>query len=257
VVVPTYQEAANVVEAITRLRAAAPTVGVLVVDDASPDGTADVVDAAAPGLGDVWVLRRPAKAGLGSAYRDGFRWGIDHGFDVLVEMDADLSHDAAALASLLRPLDLGADLVIGSRYLPGGSIPAWSAHRRALSRWGNRYAAAMLRLGVLDATSGYRAFLAGALLDIDFERIRADGYGFQIETTYRLVRLGRRVVEVPISFVDRTEGTSKMSWRIVAEALVLVTGWGVRDRVVAALTGRTRRGTRALRTSRDRRRTTR
>jgi len=258
VVIPTYQEADNVVETITRLRAIVPAAGVLVVDDASPDSTADVVEAAAPDLGgEVWVLRRPAKAGLGSAYRDGFRWGIDHGFDVLVEMDADLSHDAAALPSLLRPLDLGADLVIGSRYLPGGSIPDWSAHRRALSRWGNRYADAMLRLGVVDATSGYRAFRAGALLDIGFERIRADGYGFQIETTYRLARKGRRVVEVPISFVDRTEGSSKMSWRIIVEALVLVTGWGVRDRLLAGVRGRTRRGTRALRRSRGQRRTTR
>lgn len=257
VVIPTYQEAANIREAITRLRVAVPTAAVLVVDDASPDGTADVVEAAAPQLGDVWVLRRPAKAGLGSAYRDGFRWGIDHGFEVLVEMDADLSHDASALPSLLRPLDLGADLVIGSRYLPGGSIPDWSAHRRALSQWGNRYASAVLRLGVSDATSGYRAFRAGALLDIRFERIRADGYGFQIETTYRLVRKGRRIVEVPISFVDRTEGTSKMSWRIIAEALVLVTGWGVRDRLVGGVRGRTRQRTRALRKRRDPRRTAR
>jgi dolichol-phosphate mannosyltransferase len=242
VVIPTYQEASNIERVLREVRQAAPEVEVLVVDDNSPDGTADEAERAGRALGSVNVLRRPRKSGLGSAYRDGFRWGIDRGFDVLVEMDADLSHEPRALPELLAPTDLGVDLVIGSRYIPGGSIPAWSAGRRALSTWGNRYAAAMLDLPVKDATSGYRAYRAEALEEIDFEKVRADGYGFQIETAYRMAKAGRKLAEVPIRFNDRTDGSSKMSRRIVVEALVLVTGWGVRDRLFR---GRRRRGTRA------------
>ena len=192
------------------------------------------------------MLRRPKPDGLGSAYRSGFRWGVDHGYEVLVEMDADLSHDPAALPSLLDAIDGGADLVIGSRYVPGGAIPTWSALRLGLSRWGNRYANAMLNLGVHDATSGYRAYRADALEAISFDRVRANGYGFQIETAYRMVQIGRKVKEVPIVFIDRVDGTSKMSSRIVVEALALVTGWGIRDRLRAIRVGvreRKRRGT--------------
>ncbi len=231
VVIPTYQEADNVAEVLRRVRAAEPTADILVVDDSSPDGTADLAEAVAAELGGIQVLRRPkAAGGLGSAYRAGFRRGIDAGYDVLVEMDADLSHDPAALPSLLAALE-NADLAIGSRYVPGGSIPSWGAARRALSRWGNRYADRLLRLGITDATSGYRAYQADALVEIGFERIRANGYGFQIETAYRIVRKGRKIAEVPITFIDRTAGTSKMNTRIIAEALALVTGWGLRDRV--------------------------
>ena len=157
VVLPTYDEASNIVEVLERLRAAVPEATVLVVDDASPDGTADLVESVAERLGPVSVMRRPAKSGLGSAYRDGFRQGLQEGFDVLVEMDSDLSHDPAALPSLLAAAADGAALALGSRYIPGGSIPDWSWHRRALSRWGNRYAAAVLGIDVNDATSGYRA----------------------------------------------------------------------------------------------------
>ena len=240
--IPTYQEAGNIVEVLRRVRAASRA-SVLVVDDNSPDGTADLAEAAAREVDSVAVLRQPGRGGLGGAYRAGFAWGLDRGFEAFVEMDADLSHDPAALPTLLEPLEQGADLVIGSRYVPGGSIPTWSFHRRALSRWGNRYTAALLGLGVVDATSGYRAYRADTLRDIDFYSVRADGYGFQIETAYRTCRRGRKVVEVPIEFADRTEGASKMSARIIVEALVLVTAWGLRDRARSALgrVGRARR----------------
>ncbi|MEL0141253.1 MAG: NUDIX domain-containing protein, partial [Acidimicrobiaceae bacterium] len=174
----------------------------------------------------------PAKSGLGSAYRDGFRHGLAAGYDVMVEMDSDLSHDPAALPSLLAAVADGAALALGSRYIPGGSIPDWSWHRRALSRWGNRYAAAVLGIDVNDATSGYRAYRAEALAKIDFHTVQADGYGFQVEMAYRVLTSGGRIVEVPISFTDRVRGESKMSSRIVVEALVLVTWWAIRDRIL-------------------------
>ncbi len=230
-ILPTYQEAENIAEVLRRLRAAVPAADVLVVDDSSPDGTADVAKAVAHEMGGVDVLVRPGKAGLGSAYRAGFREGIARGYDVLVEMDSDLSHDPRALPSLLAALDDGADLAIGSRYVPGGSIPRWSAGRRALSRWGNRYAAFMLRLAVHDATSGFRAYRATAVAGIDLDLVRADGYGFQIEMAHLVARAGGYVVERPIEFVERVRGTSKMSSRIVVEALALVTWWGIRTRV--------------------------
>ena len=232
VVLPTYQESANIADVLRRLRAAVPDAEVLVVDDNSPDGTADLAEAVGRELGAIDVLRRPGKAGLGSAYRAGFAVGMQRGHDVLIEMDADLSHDPSALPGLLRAIDTGADLAIGSRYIPGGSIPHWPFHRRALSRWGNRYAAAVLALDVHDATSGYRAYRADVLHKIDLDSVRADGYGFQIEMAYRVARLGGRVVEVPITFTDRVRGTSKMSSRIIVEALLLVTWWALRDRVL-------------------------
>jgi dolichol-phosphate mannosyltransferase len=216
------------------VRAALADATILVVDDGSPDGTADIAEALAGELGPIEVLRRPKKAGLGSAYRQGFRIGIDRGFEALVEMDSDLSHDPAALPSLLAPLDEEADigLVVGSRYIPGGSIPRWSWHRRKLSEWGNRYASLVLGLAVRDSTSGFRAYRADAVAKIDLEHIRADGYGFQIEMAYAIARSGWRVVERPIAFVDRVRGTSKMSSHIVVEALWLVTWWALRDRVL-------------------------
>jgi dolichol-phosphate mannosyltransferase len=232
VVLPTYEEAANIAEVLERLRAAAPDVEVLVVDDGSPDGTADLADAIGAELGQIEVMRRPGKAGLGSAYRAGFALGLERGFEALVEMDSDLSHDPAALPTLLDAVEHGADLAIGSRYIPGGSIPNWSWHRRALSRWGNRYAAAVLGLHVHDATSGYRAYSAVAMKSIDLAGVRADGYGFQIEMAYQVARTGGTVREVPISFTDRIRGASKMSGRIIVEALLLVTWWGVRDRLL-------------------------
>ena len=238
VVLPTYDEAANIEEVLRKLHAAVPDAHVLVVDDSSPDGTADIAEEVAGELTTpdgsplIEVMRRPAKSGLGSAYREGFRQGLINGFDVMVEMDSDLSHDPAALPTLLQAVEDGADLSIGSRYIPGGSIPDWSWHRRALSRWGNRYAAFVLGNDVADATSGYRAYRSSALAAVDFHAVRADGYGFQIEMAYRVLQTGGSVDEVPISFVDRIRGTSKMSGWIVVEALVLVTWWGIRDRVL-------------------------
>jgi len=232
VVLPTYQEAANIEEVLRRAHDAAPSLCFLVVDDSSPDGTADIAEQVGSEIGSVEVMRRSAKSGLGSAYRDGFRRGLAEGFDILIEMDSDLSHDPAALPSLISGIESGADLVIGSRYVPGGSIPDWTWHRRALSRWGNRYASRVLGIDVSDATSGYRAYRSELMAELDFHDVKADGYGFQIEMAYRVLGAGGRVTEVPIAFVDRTRGTSKMSSRIVVEALFLVTWWGIRDRLL-------------------------
>ena len=229
VVLPTYQEAENVEIILGRIRAAVPGAHVLVVDDGSPDGTADIAEKVGDQLGSIDVLRRDTKSGLGSAYRTGFRWGIERGHDVIVEMDADLSHHPEALPGMFAVVDAGADLVIGSRYVPGGSTPDWPRVRRALSIFGNRYASFVLGLDVRDATAGFRAYRSEIVQRIDLHRSRADGYGFQVEMVYRIVRLGGRIVEVPITFTDRVGGSSKMSGRIVVEALSLVTLWGLRD----------------------------
>ncbi len=230
IVLPTYQEAANVAVVLRRIRAAAPAASVLVVDDGSPDGTAAIAQAVADELGHIEVLRRGGKSGLGSAYRDGFRWGLERGWEVIIEMDADFSHDPADLPRLIAAVEDGADLAIGARYIPGGSIPRWSWHRRLLSRQGNRYAAWALGLAISDATSGFRAYRASILAKVDLAAVRADGYGFQVEMAYQVAGLGGVVVELPIRFSDRSLGRSKMSGRIVVEALFLVTWWGVRDR---------------------------
>jgi dolichol-phosphate mannosyltransferase len=232
IVLPTFNEAENIVEVLERVREAVPHADVLVVDDGSPDGTADIADewGTANG-GGVSVLRRGAKAGLGSAYRAGFAYGLDNGYDFLVEMDSDLQHDPAALPSLLNAVESGADLAIGSRYVPGGHIPEWPKSREWLSRGGNRYAAFVLGLQVRDATAGFRCYAAPMLSRIDLTEISADGYGFQIEMAYAVAQRGGRIVEVPITFSDRVRGTSKMSSRIVFEALWLVTWWAIRDRV--------------------------
>jgi dolichol-phosphate mannosyltransferase len=232
IVLPTYNEAENIAEILRRVRAAAPQAGILVVDDSSPDGTADIARAMVGEVGDFDILSRPRKSGLGSAYRDGFKWGHERGFEVLMEMDSDFSHDPADIPRLLKGIDEGADLVIGSRYVPGGAIPHWPWHRRALSKYGNRYSAAMLRLGVRDLTAGYRAYRTEIVERIDIDAVRADGYGFQVEMTYFVARAGGRIVEVPIKFVDRVRGTSKMSSAIVVEAMGLVTWWGIRDRLL-------------------------
>jgi dolichol-phosphate mannosyltransferase len=230
VVVPTYIEAPNIAEALRRLRAAVPDADVLVVDDNSPDGTADIAQAMADELGHIDVLRREHKGGLGSAYRAGLGLGFERGYEVLCQMDADLSHDAAALPSLLAKLDEGYDLAIGSRYVPGGSIPHWPLHRRMLSKWGNRYTNAMLGVPIRDATSGYRAYRADALERADYANSRATGYGFQIELAYRVWAAGGKIAEVPISFTDRVRGYSKMNGKIIAEEMWLVSWWGIRDR---------------------------
>jgi dolichol-phosphate mannosyltransferase len=232
VVVPTYQERANIASVLHRVLGAVPAAHVLVVDDGSPDGTADVASDVGATRGHIDVLRRDGKRGLGDAYRAGFAWGLARGYDVFVEIDADLSHDPGALPSLLRAVAEGADLVIGSRYVPGGCTPGWPRRRRWLSRAGNTYARLLLGLRVRDATSGYRAYTRRALAAIDAPASRASGYGFQIELTARVARARGRIHEVPIEFCDRAFGESKMSARIACEACWLVTWWGLRDRVL-------------------------
>jgi dolichol-phosphate mannosyltransferase len=225
VVLPTYNEALNIERILCSVRAALPDAGVLVVDDGSPDGTADLADRVASEIGGIDVLRRSAKSGLGSAYRAGFRWGLERGFEALVEMDSDFSHSPSALPDLVAPLNRGIDLSVGSRYVPGGEIPNWSLARRLISRGGNIYADILLGLGVKDSTSGFRAYRAEILRKIDLKAVRAEGYGFQIEMVRQVLEHGGRVTEVPICFVDRVDGLSKMSTSIVAEAFVLVTWW--------------------------------
>ncbi len=245
VVLPTYNEAENIDHVLRRVRAALPDAGVLVVDDGSPDGTATMAEKLGAELGNIEVLRRTAKSGLGSAYRAGFAWGLERGWEAFVEMDADLSHEPEALPSLIAPLSEGVDLVVGSRYVPGGSIPNWRWHRRVLSQGGNVYAALLLRLHVADSTSGFRAYRAEALRRIDLGAVRAEGYGFQIEMVHQVLQHGGQVTEVPIRFVDRVEGKSKMSMHIVVEALLLVTWWAVKEAaqvLVRGGTGKTRNG---------------
>ena len=241
VLAPTYQEAENIEDFLRRVRTVLPEADLLVVDDSSPDGTAGLVEEVGRELGRVDVLRRPRKTGLGGAYRDGFTLALERGYDRVVQMDADLSHDPAALPAMLGALDDGADLVIGSRYIPGGSIPNWPLYRRALSQWGNRYAGFVLGTEVTDGTSGYRAFRGEVLRAAAPASTRASGYGIQFELAYRVWQEGGRIVEVPISFTDRYRGTSKMTWTIAAEELLLVTWWGIRDRLLRPVAGRLRR----------------
>ncbi|HEX3795802.1 MAG TPA: polyprenol monophosphomannose synthase [Acidimicrobiales bacterium] len=239
VVIPTYNESENIERILRRIHECLPEAGILVVDDGSPDGTGDLVKAVAAELPDVHILARNEKSGLGSAYRAGFAWGLEQGYDAMIEMDADFSHDPSALPSVLAPLANGYDVSIGSRYVEGGSIPNWAWHRHLLSRGGNRYASAVLGLNVADSTAGFRAYSARILKNLDLNLIRAEGYGFQIEMTYRAKQHGAAIAEVPISFVDRAAGESKMSSMIVFEALGLVTWWGLGRVLRLARRGRT------------------
>jgi glycosyltransferase involved in cell wall biosynthesis len=229
VVLPTYEEATNITEALARVRAAVPDADVLVVDDSSPDGTADIAKVAAAELGRVEIAVRPGKTGLGNAYRHGFEVALRGSYDAIVMMDADLSWEESAIPELLAGLDRGADMVIGSRYVPGGSIPHWPWHRRAMSRYGNRYACVVLGLPISDATSGFRAVKTSALKLFDVFATRSRGYGFMIEMAYRVHRAGARMSEVPVTFVDRVRGESKLSLGVAVEELALATGWGLRD----------------------------
>ena len=224
IVVPTFDEVDNIEILIGRVRDSVPGAKVLVVDDASPDGTAEAARRAGAD-----VLERSGKSGLGAAYRDGFAHALASEAEIVVQMDADLSHDPQYLIELLSAVRAGADAAIGSRYVPGGECVDWPRLRRFLSRWGNRYAAGMLGLAVNDATSGYRAYSTSMLRRIDVASVLAEGYGFQVEMTHRLVRSGARVVEVPIVFRDRERGVSKLSYRIVGEAFRLVLRLAVDD----------------------------
>jgi dolichol-phosphate mannosyltransferase len=232
VVIPTYNERANIEATAGRIRRAVPDADVLVVDDNSPDGTGEIADKLAAEDSHVHVLHRAQKAGLGAAYIAGFRWALAEGYGVLVEMDADGSHQPEELPLLLDALK-NADLVLGSRWVAGGTVRNWPKSRELLSRGGNTYARLMLGIGLKDATGGYRAYRAATLRAIALDEVESQGYCFQIDLAMRAIRAGLRVVEVPITFIERVHGTSKMSRAIVVEALWRVTVWG--------LTGRGRR----------------
>jgi dolichol-phosphate mannosyltransferase len=246
VMIPTYNERDNVEWIVGRVRAAEPDVHVLVVDDDSPDGTGQLADALAAADPQVHVLHRAGKEGLGKAYIDAMRWGIARGYQVLVELDADGSHQPEQLGRLLERIGVSdhvsrhpqsgllnerpADLVLGSRWVPGGSVENWPWYRQAISRAGSAYARFVLGLPVRDVTGGYRAFRASALERLDLDAVHSHGYAFQVDMLYRAVRAGLTVVEVPITFVERERGRSKMSLGIVAEAMLRVTVWALRRR---------------------------
>ncbi len=226
IVTPTYNERENLPRFLEGVRAALPDADVMVVDDSSPDGTGDVADELAAKDARVHVMHRPGKQGLGTAYTQAFAWGLKEGFDRFFEMDADLSHDVVYLPAFVRALDDGADVVIGSRNVPGGGVEGWGLGRHLLSKGGSLYSRAILGMPVRDLTSGYKAFSRRALLSIDLSTVLSNGYSFQIEMTYRIVRRGMKVKEVPIIFVDRRAGHSKMSRKIFIEAVGVV--WKLR-----------------------------
>jgi dolichol-phosphate mannosyltransferase len=236
-VIPTYNEADNLAWLVGRLRTAQPSVHVLVVDDNSPDGTGVLADELAAADPAVHVLHRPGKGGLGAAYLAGFAWALDAGYDVVGEMDADGSHQPEQLHRLLEALAgsdsegaEGADLVIGSRWVPGGSVVNWPLRREALSRGGNLYVRLLLGIDVRDATAGFRVFRRGALEKIDLDAVQSTGYVFQTDLVTRCLRAGLAVREVPIEFVERVRGDSKMTGSVATESLRLITRWGLRER---------------------------
>lgn len=227
VIVPTYNERENLPMITGRLRAAVPDAHILIADDASPDGTGEAADALAAADDHIHVLHRPGKQGLGAAYIAGFRWGLAQGYDVLVEIDADGSHQPEELPRLLEVLARGADLVIGSRWIPGGKVVNWPWTRELLSRGANTYARIVLGIPVRDSTAGFRAYRAATLEKIGLDDVQSQGYCFQVDLTLRTIRSGLRVREVPITFVERTAGASKMSRTIVFEALWRIAAWGI------------------------------
>jgi dolichol-phosphate mannosyltransferase len=229
VVVPTYNEAENLEPVVARMRAAVPEVDLLVVDDGSPDGTGEIADRLAAADPSVHVLHRTSKAGLGAAYIAGFRWALADGYDVMVEMDSDGSHAPEELPRLLTALH-EADLVIGSRWVPGGQIRNWPLYRQIISIGGSTYARVLLRFPVRDSTSGYRAFRRQVLEELKLDEVASQGYCFQIDLAWKTWRSGFRVREVPITFTEREVGRSKMSRAIVIEALWRVAGWGLTSR---------------------------
>lgn len=230
VVIPTYDEREALPGTLERLRRAVPEAHVLVVDDSSPDGTGEWAEEVSRRDASVHVLHRAGKQGLGPAYLAGFAWGLEHGYEQLVEMDADASHRPEQLPGLLEAVRRGADLAIGSRWVPGGAVHDWPARRRLLSRGANVYVTVLMGLGVADVTAGFRVFRAGLLSRLMEEDIASQGYCFQVDMTRRARDLGAVIVEVPIDFDERTEGASKMSSDIVREALVKVTLWGLARR---------------------------
>jgi len=229
VIVPTYNERDNIESIVARVLQSVPEANLLVADDSSPDGTGKIADELAIADPRVHVLHRPEKAGLGAAYIAGFRWGLERGYDVLVEMDADGSHAPEQLPRLLAALR-DADVVLGSRWVAGGTVVNWPKSRELISRSGNLYTRVALGMPLRDATGGYRAYRRGVLESIDLDSVASQGYCFQVDLAWRAARAGFRVVEVPITFADRERGESKMSGRIVREALWRVTQWGARHR---------------------------
>ena len=221
VIIPTYNERENVTRLIPSILAVDPALDVLVVDDNSPDGTADAADALAERTGRVRVLRRPRKLGLGTAYADGFRYALRHRYDVIVQMDADFSHRPEDLPRLLEAAR-SADVVVGSRNVPGGRAESWSPIRHLVSKGGSLYARTVLGLPIRDCSSGFKCFRRAALEALDLEQLESNGYAFQVEVNYACMCAGLRFAEVPIVFPDRQRGASKMSWRIVVEATLLV-----------------------------------
>lgn len=230
IVIPTYDEREALPGTLSRLRVAVPEAHVLVVDDSSPDGTGQWAESIAAQDPAVHVLHRAGKQGLGPAYLAGFAWGLERGYRLLGEMDADASHRPEQLPGLLEAVRRGADLAIGSRWIPGGAVHDWPVHRLLLSRGANLYVRLLMGLGVSDATAGFRVFRAELLERLVAEDIASQGYCFQVDMTRRARDLGAVITEVPIDFDERTEGASKMSSRIVREALVKVTLWGVSRR---------------------------
>ena len=235
-VIPTYNEVENLAGLLERLRRSTPDVDVLVVDDNSPDGTGALADSLAAEDPRVRVLHRPEKQGLGAAYGEGFRVALDAGYDLIGEMDADGSHQPEELPRLLAAA-ADADLVIGSRWVPGGSVLNWPWHRRALSRAGNLYTRLLLGMGVRDATAGFRIFRRQTLETVHLEEVQSLGYVFQVELVYRTLSAGLRVREVPIAFVERVRGESKMTPEVARESLVRITRWGLRQRFRGAQRG--------------------
>jgi dolichol-phosphate mannosyltransferase len=229
VIIPTYDEAENIKPIVSRVRAAVPEADILVADDNSPDGTGKLADELAATDDQVHVLHRKGKEGLGAAYLAGFRWGMDHDYGVLVEMDADGSHQPEELPRLLTALK-GADLVLGSRWVPGGRVVNWPKSREMISRGGSTYSRLLLGLRTRDVTGGYRAFRTETLQGIGLDEVASQGYCFQVDLARRAIEAGFHVVEVPITFVDREIGDSKMSRDILVEALWRVTAWGVTTR---------------------------
>ncbi|WP_430866751.1 polyprenol monophosphomannose synthase [Demequina aurantiaca] len=229
IIIPTYNERESLPRQVDGVREAAPDVDILVVDDGSPDGTGEWADERAAQDSHVHVLHRTSKQGLGAAYLAGFAWGLERDYGILVEMDADGSHQAKQLPSLLEHAG-DYELVIGSRWVPGGSVVNWPTSRKWLSTGANTYVGLALGIGVKDATAGFRAYTADALRALDLDSVESQGYCFQVDMCWRVVRDGGRVREVPIEFVEREFGTSKMSGDIIREALVKVTQWGAQHR---------------------------
>lgn len=233
-IIPTYNEIESLPRTVARLRAAVPEADILVVDDSSPDGTGEWADDMAARDERIHVMHRAGKEGLGAAYIAGFRYALENGYDVIVEHDADGSHQPEQLPRLLKAVEDGADLAIGSRWVPGGKIVNWPLSRKLISRGGSFYSRVMLGMPLRDITAGYRAYRREALEALDFSSIESVGYGFQVDMTFRMHKLGMKIVEVPITFIERELGTSKMSGDIVREAMVNVTRWGAGERLAQA-----------------------